>query len=92
VALNDTGFTLGVGSIGPLVTDLHQRLAVLDYLAFEAPAEATYGETTRQAVVAFQAGQGLPTGGHQRYTFCPPFPLARCVNIRHTGNTESDTY
>jgi peptidoglycan/xylan/chitin deacetylase (PgdA/CDA1 family)/heat shock protein HslJ len=63
VHLEDGVFTLGSGDTGPLVGELNRRLAALEYLGFTDPMDDTYGEETRQAVMSFQASQGLPASG-----------------------------
>jgi peptidoglycan/xylan/chitin deacetylase (PgdA/CDA1 family) len=61
--LTEAEFTIGAGERHPLVRELHQRLAAIDYLGFTDPGDDLFTEATRKAVVAFQASQGrLPNG------------------------------
>ena len=61
--LEQTEFTIGAGERHPLVRELHQRLAAIDYLGFADPGDDLYTEETRKAVVAFQEAQGLYPNG-----------------------------
>lgn len=62
-SLVEAEFTIGAGERHPLVRELHQRLAAIDYLGFTDPEDDLYTEETRKAVVAFQESQGvLPNG------------------------------
>ena len=63
VHLENGIFTLGAGDTGELVAALDQRLAAIDYLGFDAAVDNQFDEETRQAVVAFQASQGLVPNG-----------------------------
>jgi peptidoglycan/xylan/chitin deacetylase (PgdA/CDA1 family) len=61
--LEQAQFTIGAGERHPLVRELHQRLAAIDYLSFEDPGDDLFTEETRKAVVAFQEAQGLYPNG-----------------------------
>jgi hypothetical protein len=61
--LEKSAFSLGAGEKGPLVRQLNQLLASIDYLGFTDPGDDVYAEQTRQAVVAFQVSQGLCPNG-----------------------------
>jgi uncharacterized protein YraI len=61
--LENSAFSIGAGEQSPLVRELNQRLASIDYLGFADPGDDVYGEETRKAVVAFQASQGLYPNG-----------------------------
>ena len=63
VHLENNAFTLGAGESSPLVPELNQRLAAIDYLGFVDPGTDVYGEDTRTAVVDFQRSQGLLPNG-----------------------------
>jgi peptidoglycan/xylan/chitin deacetylase (PgdA/CDA1 family) len=78
--LEEAEFTIGAGERHPLVRELHQRLAAVDYLDFVDPGDDLFTEETRQAVVAFQTSQGLlPDGEVDPGTWVllgsPPPPL-----------------
>lgn len=60
-SLFSTKPTLGVGSSGPAVTVLQQALQRLGNLIADAPG--TFGSTTQQTVIAFQAQHGLEQDG-----------------------------
>ncbi len=59
IHLDNTGFNLGAGERDPLVAELNQRLATVDFLGYIDPGTDLYTEQVRQAVVAFQETQGL---------------------------------
>jgi peptidoglycan/xylan/chitin deacetylase (PgdA/CDA1 family) len=61
--LGEAEFTIGAGERHPLVRELHQRLAAIDYLGFTDPGDDLFTEATRKAVVAFQESQGLLPNG-----------------------------
>jgi peptidoglycan/xylan/chitin deacetylase (PgdA/CDA1 family) len=61
--LAEAEFTIGAGERHPLVRELHQRLAAIDYLGFTDPGDDLFSEVTRKAVVAFQESQGLLPSG-----------------------------
>ncbi len=61
--LAEAEFTIGAGERHPLVRELHQRLASVDYLGFTDPGDDLFTEGTRKAVVAFQESQGLLPNG-----------------------------
>jgi len=57
--------TLGVGSSGPAVTALQDRLTALGYLRVDrvGALDGSFDEATRRAVTAFQADQGVLATG-----------------------------
>jgi peptidoglycan/xylan/chitin deacetylase (PgdA/CDA1 family) len=61
--LEEAKYTVGSGERHPLVNELHQRLAKIDYLNLSDPSDDLYTEDTRKAVVAFQQAQGLIPDG-----------------------------
>ena len=61
--LAEAQYTIGAGERHPLVRELHQRLAAIDYLDFTDPGDDLFTEATRKAVVAFQESQGLLPNG-----------------------------
>ena len=58
-------FSIGAGERHPLMRELHQRLARIDYLNFTDPGPESdvYSEETRKAIVRFQKAQGLIPDG-----------------------------
>ena len=62
-SLEQAEFTIGAGERHPLVNELHQRMAAIDWLGFTDPGDDLYSEETRKAVVAFQEAQGLLPNG-----------------------------
>lgn len=61
--LEQAKYSIGSGERHPLVSELHKRLARIDYLNFADPGDDLYTEETRKAVVAFQQAQGLMPDG-----------------------------
>jgi peptidoglycan/xylan/chitin deacetylase (PgdA/CDA1 family) len=61
--VEEAKYTIGSGERHPLVNELHQRLAKIDYLDFTDPGDDLYTEETRKAVVQFQQAQGLIPNG-----------------------------
>lgn len=59
IHLENTGFNLGAGESDPIIRELNERLAAVDFLNYTDPGSDLYTETVRQAVVAFQESQGL---------------------------------
>lgn len=60
-AASSTGATLEMGSEGPAVRALQERLKKLGYL--KGSVDGSYGEATRAAVLAFQQNNGLTADG-----------------------------
>ncbi|EFM09392.1 cell wall hydrolase SleB [Paenibacillus curdlanolyticus YK9] len=58
---SNTFVTMSVGSKGPQVVDLQQRLRMLGYLSSEA--DGNYGEGTKDAVQRFQKGAAIAQTG-----------------------------